>query len=51
MSGVKRGDKFKVRGIPDMYYSRGFFQVLSVKHSLSGMQWDTEIEGGFRNEV
>ena len=51
VSGVKRGDKFKVRGIPDMYYSRGFFQVLSVKHSLSGMQWDTEIEGGFRNEV
>jgi hypothetical protein len=48
VSGIKRGDKFKVKGIPDMYYERGFFQVVSVKHNLSGMQWNTEIEGGFR---
>jgi len=34
-----------------MYYKRGFFQVTSVKHTLSGMQWDTEIEGGFRNDT
>jgi len=51
VSGIKRGDKFKVKGIPDMYYKRGFFQVTSVKHTLSGMQWDTEIEGGFRNDT
>ena len=51
ISGIKRGDKFKVKGIPDMYYKRGFFQVLSVKHTLTGMTWDTEIEGGFRNDT
>lgn len=51
VSGIKRGDKFTVKGIPDMYYTRGFFQVLSVKHTISGMQWDTEIEGGFRNNL
>ena len=51
VSGIKRGDKFKVKGMPDMYYKRGFFQVTSVKHTLSGMQWDTEIEGGFRNDT
>jgi len=51
VSGIKRGDKFKVRGIPDMYYTRGFFQVTAVKHSVDGMQWTTEVEGGFRNNT
>ena len=50
VSGIKRGDKFKVNGIPSMY-DNGFFQVLSVKHNISGMQWNTEIEGGFRNNT
>jgi hypothetical protein len=50
VSGIKRGDKFKVNGIPSMY-DNGFFQVLSVKHTISGMQWNTEIEGGFRNNT
>lgn len=47
VSGIKRGDKFKVNGIPKKY-SKGFFQVLSVKHTIDGMQWKTEIEGGYR---
>jgi hypothetical protein len=47
ISGIKRGDKFKVNGIPSAYDS-GFFQVLSVKHSIEGMLWTTEITGGFR---
>jgi len=47
ISGIKRGDKFKVTGIPAKY-SKGFFQVLSVKHVIDGMQWKTEIEGGYR---
>jgi hypothetical protein len=47
ISGIKRGDKFKVTGIPAKY-SKGFFQVLSVKHIVDGMQWKTEIEGGYR---
>ena len=48
VSGIRRGDMFKVIGIPSMY-SDGFFQVLSVKHSLQGMQWTTEVTGGYRN--
>jgi hypothetical protein len=47
ISGIKRGDKFKVNGIPSAYTS-GFFQVLSVKHSIEGMVWATEITGGYR---
>ena len=47
VSGIKRGDKFKVDGIPSMY-NNGFFQVLSVKHSIEGMLWTTEVTGGFR---
>lgn len=49
ISGIKRGDKFKVNGIPDKYSKQGFFQVIGVKHTISGMNWTTEVEGGFRN--
>ena len=48
ISGMQRGDKFKVNGIPKQY-STGFFQVISVKHTISGMLWKTEITGGYRN--
>ena len=47
ISGIKRGDMFRVSGIPTQYAS-GFFQVLSVKHTLDGMVWKTEVTGGFR---
>ena len=47
ISGIKRGDKFRVNGIPDKYKD-GFFQVLSVKHGIDGMQWTTEVTGGYR---
>ena len=48
ISGIKRGDKFRVNGIPKKYSDSGFFQVLSVKHTIDGMIWKTEVEGGFR---
>lgn len=47
VSGIKRGDKFLVTGLP-AGYSNGFFQVTSVKHVIDGMLWKTEIEGGYR---
>jgi hypothetical protein len=50
VSGIKRGDKFQVNGIPSPYKD-GFFQVLSVKHTLEGMLWYTEITGGYRNKI
>lgn len=48
VSGIRRGDMFKVNGIPSIY-NNGFFQVLSVKHTLDGMMWTTEVTGGYRN--
>lgn len=48
ISGIKRGDKFKVGGIPKAYEETGFFQVTSVKHTITDMLWKTQIEGGFR---
>lgn len=48
VSGIKRGDKFRVGGIPTAYEETGFFQVTSVKHTITDMIWKTEIEGGFR---
>jgi hypothetical protein len=48
ISGIKRGDKFGVKGIPRKYSESGFFQVVSVKHSISGMIWKTTVEGQYR---
>jgi hypothetical protein len=48
ISGIKRGDKFTVSGIPKAYEETGFFQVTSVKHTITDMLWKTEITGGFR---
>jgi hypothetical protein len=51
VSGIKRGDKFSVNGLPDKYGSKnGFFQVLSVKHTVENMIWKTTVEGGFRQK-
>ena len=49
VSGIRRGDMFKVDGAPSIYVKDGFFQVLSVKHVVDGMQWTTEVTGGYRN--
>jgi hypothetical protein len=51
ISGIQRGDKFKVMGIPKTFYENGFFQVTSVKHALDGMMWKTSVEGSFRNKL
>jgi hypothetical protein len=51
VSGIKRGDRFAVKGIPAKYEKQGFFQVLGVKHTIQGMEWLTEVEGGFRNNT
>lgn len=48
VSGIKRGDKFKVTGLPRNYEETGFFQVTSVKHTVTDMIWKTDIEGSFR---
>jgi hypothetical protein len=48
IGGIKRGDKFQVRGLPKKYSEDGFFQVTAVKHTLDNMTWKTEIQGGFR---
>jgi hypothetical protein len=48
VSGIKRGDKFKVLGLPKNYETTGFFQVTSVKHTITDMIWKNDIEGSFR---
>jgi len=48
LSGWKRGDKFKVLGLPPQY-ENGFFQVTQINQQIEGMNWKTNIEGQFRN--
>ena len=49
-SGIRRGDTFKIEGIPSKYGARGIFQVTEVEHSLSGMRWETTISSLYRQE-
>jgi hypothetical protein len=51
ISGIKRFDIFKVKGIPKQYEDGGFFQVTSIKHSIQDMKWSTTVEGQFRNKL
>lgn len=51
ISGIQRGDKFKVKGIPKTFYDKGFFQVTSIKHIVDRMMWKTQVEGSFRNSL
>jgi hypothetical protein len=48
VSGIKRGDKFRINGLPSEYSNKGFFQVMDVKHTIDGMLWKTEVTGGWR---
>lgn len=48
ISGIRRGDMFKINGSPYGYVSEGFFQVTNIKHSVSNNFWQTEVKGGFR---
>ena len=48
ISGMKRGDKFRILGLPSKYSTSGFFQVMSIKHTIEDMVWKTEVKGGFR---
>ncbi len=48
VSGIKRGDKFRINGLPSDYSTKGFFQVMDIKHNINGMLWKTEVTGGWR---
>jgi len=37
---------FTVKGLPKKF--DGYFQVKEIKHSIQGMNWETEVVGGYR---
>jgi hypothetical protein len=47
-SGIRRGDTFKISGIPRRYADNGIFQVTGIEHSMSGMRWETTVTGEYR---
>ena len=47
-SGIRRGDVFKIKGIPKKYSERGIFQITEIEHTLEGSKWTTQIGGLFR---
>lgn len=47
-SGIKRGDIFRVNGIPEKYSKFGIFQVTEIEHTLQQSKWITKIGGLFR---
>lgn len=51
LSGIKRGDKFRVIGLPDIFTRKAFFQVTSIKHNVDSGGWKTEVEGRLRRAL
>ena len=47
-SGIKRGDMFKITGIPKKYSERGIFQVTEISQTVNTSGWQTEVVGQFR---
>lgn len=47
-TGIRRGDTFTIKGIPEKYSKHGFFQVTEVEHTVTDMKWLTKIQGDFR---
>lgn len=47
-SGIRRGDVFRISGIPSKYSEKGIFQVTEIEHNLEGSKWTTQIGGLFR---
>ena len=47
-SGIRRGDVFKINGIPSKYKDRGVFHVSEVSQTLQGSKWVTSIKGLYR---
>jgi hypothetical protein len=47
-SGIRRGDVFRISGIPKKYSEKGIFQVTEIEHNLEGSKWTTQIGGLFR---
>jgi len=43
VSGFKVGDKIRFDGLPEKFGHPNFYQVMSVKHSISGNQWITSV--------
>jgi hypothetical protein len=47
-SGIRRGDVFKVNGIPKKYSESGIFQVTEISHTLVNNTWETTVGSLFR---
>jgi hypothetical protein len=47
-SGIRRGDVFRIDGIPSRYSENGIFQITEIEHNLEGSKWTTQIGGLFR---
>jgi hypothetical protein len=47
-SGIRRGDVFRISGIPKKYSEKGIFQITEIEHTLEQGKWITQVSGLFR---
>lgn len=48
ISGIRVGDLFKIKDLPEKY-KKGVFQVTETSHAIDGNQWKTTVQAQFRN--
>jgi hypothetical protein len=49
-SGLRRGDIFNIRGIPERYAKNGFFQIINIEQNIEGNLWTTTVTGQYRQD-
>ena len=49
-SGLRRGDVFNIRGIPERYAKNGFFQIINIEQNIEGNLWTTTVTGQYRQD-
>jgi hypothetical protein len=47
IEGIRLWDMFSCTGVPTSYYMQGLWRVTSIKHSISGTDWTTDITAQF----
>ena len=51
ISGLRRGDMFKIEGIPSKYRKQGVFQITELEQNVTDLKWTTRVVGKYRQLI
>ena len=48
ISGIRAGDTFSIDNLPQLYSTKGVFQVVNMYHEVTRETWKTKLKASFR---